>query len=44
MSRQCSRASVVKVYINHKSLRAGLLLGSYWDLLKQSLMVDLKGI
>ena len=28
----------------YKSLRAGLLLGSYWDLFKQLLMVDWKGI
>ena len=37
LKTQCS-ASI------YKSLRAGLLLGSYWDLFKQSLTVDLKGI
>ena len=37
LKTQCSESK-------YKSLRAGLLLGSYWDLFKQSLMVDLKGI
>ena len=37
LKTQCSE-------IIYKSLRAGLLLGSYWDLFKQSLMVDWKGI